>query len=89
MRKPPPATRYLLGRNDPNVIGRVVGLVALWGDVCEGVDGWRGGFAYPARIWVPASPHATEVADALEVYRVPVDVLAARRSADIASALAA
>jgi hypothetical protein len=45
--------RYLVGRNDPGVIGRVAGLVSLWGTVVECERGWRAERAYPLRLWAP------------------------------------
>lgn len=64
------AARYLLGRNDPGVVRRAIGLVALWGAVFEGADGWRARFAYPYELWLPGD--AGSVAAALAVYGVPV-----------------
>jgi hypothetical protein len=64
------AARYLLGRNDPGVVQRVLGLVSLWGAVFEGVDGWRARFAYPYELWLP--DEAADVAAALELYGVPI-----------------
>lgn len=65
---------------------RVVGQVALWGTVIECERGFRASRAYPSRLYVPAdSPPrrgqvgAAEIAEALGVYGVPVDTLAARR----------
>ena len=77
------AKRYLVGRDDPDVVHRVVGLVALTGAVVEHERGWRGESGRPARIWVPsahtngeAAPAAAVVA-ALGVYRVRIDVVPA------------
>jgi hypothetical protein len=86
---PTAASRYLLGRDDPTVVHRVVGLVALWGSVFEGIHGWRGALAYPARIWIPASPLTPTLAENLSIYGVPVDLLDERRSTEVAAALAA
>lgn len=83
------AARYLIGRDDPEIVHRVFGVVALWGDVFEGVDGWRAELAYPDRLWVPASPRADEIAGALEAYGVPLELLAVRKPLDVAAALAA
>lgn len=47
------AIRYLVGRNDPGVVGRVLGLVSLWGTVVECERGWRAERAYPLRLWAP------------------------------------
>jgi hypothetical protein len=46
-REPEEALRYALGRDEPHVVGRVLGLVALWGRVVEGEHGWRAQRAYP------------------------------------------
>jgi hypothetical protein len=62
------AARYLLGRNDPGEVQRVLGVVSLWGAVFEGVDGWRARFAYPYELWL--ADEAGDVAAALEAYRV-------------------
>jgi hypothetical protein len=65
---------------------RVVGRVALWGDVVESESGWRAQRAYPLELFVPAVTtvrghlggciHADEIVIALSAYRVPVEVLA-------------
>lgn len=65
---------------------RVIGRVALWGDVVEGKLGWRASHAYPVELFLrdPATErfgfrrraHVEEVLKALEAYRVPVDVAA-------------
>jgi hypothetical protein len=64
------AARYLLGRNDPAVVRRAIGLVSLWGAVFEGAAGWRARFAYPYELWLPGD--GGEVALALAEYGVPV-----------------
>jgi hypothetical protein len=57
----------------------VVGAVSLWGDVVECERGWRAGFAYPARLFVPSvCPQAEETAAGLEDYGVPVELLDVR-----------
>lgn len=70
----------LLCRDD-----RVIGRVALWGEVVEGPLGWRASHAYPSELFVPATVGAhgprrrgymDEIMLALEEYRVPVDVVA-------------
>jgi hypothetical protein len=69
------ATRYLIGRNEPGDVARVVGLVALWGWVLVAEAGWRASFAYPARLVVPSgTADAPAVASALAAYRVPVEL---------------
>jgi hypothetical protein len=66
---------------------RVIGRVALWGDVVEGTRGWRASHAYPVELFVPAPPVAqrglrqraylNEILFALEAaYEVPVDLVA-------------
>jgi hypothetical protein len=64
---------------------RVVGRVALWGDVVESESGWRGARAYPIELFVPAvtnlrgalrrGAYLDEIVLALSAYRVPVEVL--------------
>jgi len=70
----------LLCRDD-----RVIGRVALWGEVVEGPFGWRASHAYPIEVFVPAAvgvhgvrrrEYTDEILLALEEYRVPVDVVA-------------
>lgn len=69
----------LLCRDD-----RVIGRVALWGDVVEGPCGWRASQAYPIDLFVPVVAHSgfrnhayvDEILSALEAYEVPVDVIA-------------
>ena len=75
LEKPP-----LLTRDD-----RLIGRVALWGDVVEGPLGWRASHAYPIELFVPASVAAQtgyrrrgyvdETMLALEEYGVPVDLV--------------
>ena len=94
-RTPAEALRYLVGRNDPDVVHRVAGEVELWGLTVEGEHGWRSARAYPHRIWVPprqTNALAVDVAairHALTAYRVPVTVLDAHEPAAIAWSLAA
>ena len=64
------------------VLCRVLGRVALWGSVVECEHGWRGLYAYPERLFVPASDRAgepvagvEETARALSAYRVPVELV--------------
>jgi hypothetical protein len=68
----------LLCRDD-----RVIGRVALWGDVVEASSGWRASHAYPIELFVPTTAvahglrqrgYVEEILVALEAYRVPVDV---------------
>ena len=65
---------------------RVIGRVALWGDVVVSEGGWRASFAYPIELFVPVPmlmPRGLwrrtrlaleETVLALERYHVPVDV---------------
>jgi hypothetical protein len=72
-------TRSFISRGD-----RVIGRVALWGDVVESQLGWRASRAYPLELLVPAlgaaeggfrhRAHLEEIVVALEAYRVPVDL---------------
>jgi hypothetical protein len=71
----------LLCRDD-----RVIGRVALWGEVVEGPSGWRASHAYPLELFVPATvvahpglrrrAYVDEILFGLEAYRVPVDLVA-------------
>jgi hypothetical protein len=55
---------------------RVFGRVLLWGSTLEGAHGWRAGLARPVEIVVPSAvKNASQVADALRAYGVPVHVL--------------
>ena len=45
------ARAYGVGRNDARTVGRVIGLVALGGDVVEHRHGWRGSHALPLAFW--------------------------------------
>lgn len=66
---------------------RVIGRVALWGEVVVSQWGWRASCAYPLELFVPVRMLVSrglwryprldldEVVLALENYRVPVDVL--------------
>ena len=94
-RTPAEALRYLVGRNDPDVVHRVAGEVELWGLTVEGEHGWRSEHAYPHRIWVPprqTNALAVDVAAIwreLAAYGVPVTVLDVHEPAAIAWSLAA
>ncbi|HYQ10952.1 MAG TPA: hypothetical protein VEP92_07275 [Gaiellaceae bacterium] len=65
---------------------RVVGRVALWGEVVESESGWRAERAYPIELFVPEATtlrggprhraYVDEIVLALSAYRVPVEVLA-------------
>jgi hypothetical protein len=80
------AARSYLERPDLLCRGeRVIGRVALWGEVVEGELGWRASRAYPIELFVPAPAvvrsglrrraHVDEILQSLEEYRVPVDVV--------------
>jgi hypothetical protein len=79
VREPAGAVRYLIGRDEREVVHRVIGQVALWGRVIEGDGGWRAEHAYPVRIWVPLArtngheAPAMEVLLGLERYGVPLE----------------
>jgi hypothetical protein len=65
---PVDALSYLRGRDEPGTIARVLGEVALSGEIIETEAGWRASTAYPVRLYVAD----VAVADALSVYGVPV-----------------
>ena len=64
-------------------VGRVVGRVALWGDVVECERGWRASHAYPSRLCAPVvvpfrrrrreARTSEQIAAALGAYGVPVE----------------
>jgi len=96
VRAPAGAVRYLVGRDDPDVVHRVVGQVALWGLTIEGEDGWRAAYAAPVRLLVPAGRTdgrpvaAGAVAEALAAqYGLRADVVDADEPSRLAVALAA
>jgi hypothetical protein len=78
---------YLEGQPAASQGDRVIGRVALWGDVVVSQWGWRASFAYPLELFVPMPMLAQrglargirsqidEVVLELESYAVPVDVL--------------
>ncbi|MBD0329110.1 MAG: hypothetical protein ICV64_03295 [Thermoleophilia bacterium] len=79
---PADAVRYLVGRDDPGVLHRVLGQVALWGVTVEGERGWRAERARPLRLLTPtgrtnAAPvDAAAIASALALaYAVPVELI--------------
>ncbi|HEY2355349.1 MAG TPA: hypothetical protein VGH79_10675 [Gaiellaceae bacterium] len=64
-------------------VDRVIGRVALWGDVVVSEGGWRASYAYPIELFVPVRARGLwrrtpseldDVFEALERYDVPVDV---------------
>jgi hypothetical protein len=68
---------------------RVIGRVALWGDVVESESGWRAAHAYPLELYVHVPTTAQgggfrrrasvdEIVIALDIYGVPVDVVASQ-----------
>lgn len=52
VRDPVDALSYLIGRDEPDTVCRVLGEVALWGHVLETESGWRGSHALPLRLYV-------------------------------------
>ena len=69
---------------------RVIGRVALWGDVVEGEFGWRASRAYPRELLIPGpagryrrGAYLDEIAVELEAYRVPIDFVGSRLTADL------
>lgn len=79
------AAEYLVGRDEPRVVHRVLGRVALWGRVVEAERGWRGAFAYPVELLVPTRHangrpvDAAVLGRALAPYGVAVRALRGRR----------
>jgi hypothetical protein len=67
-RDPVDAISYLRGRDEPGTVCRVLGEVALSGQVVETEAGWRASVAWPARLYV-GDPG---IADALAIYGVPI-----------------
>lgn len=49
-RDPAAVWTYLRGRDEPGTVARVLGRVALWGDVVEHELGWRAQYAYPLEV---------------------------------------
>jgi hypothetical protein len=92
-RHPRAAARYLVGRDDADVVHRIIGLVRLTGSVVEHEHGWRAARGLPARLWVPAADTngepapAIEVVHGLEPYGVRVELLRAFAPADVAQAV--
>jgi hypothetical protein len=86
LRSPAVARWYLERRAVFYNAERVVGRVALWGDVVESESGWRAQRAYPIELFVPAATtlrgglrggaYVDEIVLALSAYRVPVGALA-------------
>jgi hypothetical protein len=83
VRRPQDARLYLVGRNSPEAVHRVLGRVALWGRVVEYERGWRAERAYPSRLWVPECPVGFQVAAALGRYGVPVELIEASGAAEV------
>jgi hypothetical protein len=67
-RDPVDVFSYLLGRDEPRTIGRVLGEVRLSGRLVETDTGWRAAHAYPLRLYVDDP----DLAAALRSYDVPV-----------------
>jgi hypothetical protein len=86
VRRPDRAQAYLIGRNSPEAVHRVLGRVALWGRVVECADGWRAERAYPLQLWIPDDPLAFEIAFELGRYGAPVELVPARRAAEVVEA---
>jgi hypothetical protein len=86
------ARRYLDPTRFLSFGDRVIGRVALWGDVVEGEFGWRASQAYPLELLIPVpfavaagyrgQAHLDGIAVALEAYLVPVDFMRQRLTVD-------
>jgi hypothetical protein len=72
------AARYLHARSphERRGLSRVVGTVNVWGRIVEGERGWRGGFAYPERLFVPTTRRRRAAAAALWPYRLAAEAVA-------------
>lgn len=89
------ASAYLGDRLVPKslawpLLHRVLGSVALWGEVVECERGWRGSHAYPVQLYVCRRNGAGErvqmaeaLADELSGYRVPVELIEGGRPRDV------
>jgi hypothetical protein len=93
-------SRFFKPRGD--VVHKVLGTVSLWGRVIECEQGWRGSFAYPAHIYVPAPERRrffrlgrvqqplvspVEVAVGLADYGVPVELVECETLRELAEKL--
>ncbi len=75
---------------------QAVGLVALWGEVVEHVQGWRASKAYPQRLWLPTCEEGgrrlrdwDELALDLAAYGVPVQPIEGGTPLEILGAVGA
>ena len=85
----PTASSYLgTPVNGAHVVGRVVGIVSLWGNVVECAAGWRASRGYPRHLFVPLGPLREPLAEGLTAYGVPVDLVDASGAHDVWAALA-
>jgi hypothetical protein len=85
------ATSYLMTPANAGAatVGRVAGIVALWGDVVEREAGWRASRGYPRHLFVPGLNAGTKLlSEGLRAYGVSVDVVDASRALDVSAALA-
>jgi hypothetical protein len=80
------AQRYAAHPLPASALCRVIGRVALWGEVVECETGWRASTAYPACLYVPSylpmlrridpfAPGPEEIAADLARYGVPVELV--------------
>ena len=80
---------------DDHEIGRVIGTVALWGDVVECTRGWRASHAYPRRLylWQYALTSAARaegidaIVEEFACYRIPVQHVDATARSEVVHAL--
>lgn len=81
---PAAAAAYLVGRDGPRIVHRILGRVALWGLVAEAEQGWRGALGYPLELLVPPVRADRSAVDTVELgrllapYGVPVRALPGR-----------
>ena len=95
------AAKFVRGRGGfREAAAAVVGQVFLWGRVVECKHGWRGAYAYPARIYLASgrpgrsrfptadAGTAERLAAALGAYGVPVELVACETVSELAGTLA-
>jgi hypothetical protein len=85
VRDPVDAFSYLRGRDEPGTVGRILGEVALWGDVLAGEAGWRATSAYPLRLYTADSDLARAFAPYGAAVRSPSCASASATSSRAAS----
>ena len=67
---PAAAAAYLVGRDGPRVVHRIIGRVALWGLVAQAEHGWRGALGYPLELLVPPVRADRSLVDTAQLRRL-------------------